>query len=216
MPTATKCQLREISSITAVSIFCTNIACVIILFSGCSTKDSQPIPSNSPRLSTPIARSFAYPVGVGKSVTEEKDGSDNWYNAQDFGENNHLGEDWNKNTGRNTDCGEPVYSAANGKITYAQHAGSGWGNVVIVEHRLPDNSKVQTLYGHLETIVRKKGIAKKREKIGTIGNADGKYLCHLHFELRDERCPMWNRVFIGYSPMRKGWLDPSDFIDRHR
>ena len=163
-----------------------------------------------------IAKEFAYPVGSKDFMTEAKDTDDDWYNAQDFGENDHLGEDWNKNTGGDTDCGEPVYAAGNGIITFAGHAGSGWGNVVIVEHTLPEGKKVQSLYGHLKKILRKEGAVGKRERIGTVGNADGKYLCHLHFELRDESCLMWNRVFIGYSPIRKGWLDPSDFIDNRR
>ncbi len=179
---------------------------------------NPPVQSSKTRASNnvPTANSFAFPIGEKEVITAAKDSKDDWYNAQDLGENNHLGEDWNMNTGGDSDCGEPVYAAANGLITYAEHAGSGWGNVVIVEHILRDGKKVQTLYGHLKTIIRKEGTVKKREKIGTIGNADGKYLCHLHFELRDESCLLWNKVFVGYSPVRKGWLDPSDFIDKHR
>ena len=48
--------------------------------------------------------SFAYPVGEEDYVTEKNDWWDAWYNAQDFGENRHLGEDWNKTTGGDTDC----------------------------------------------------------------------------------------------------------------
>ena len=55
-----------------------------------------------------------------------------------------------------------------------------------------------------------------REQIGEVGNADGRYLCHLHLELRTETCPMWNQVGGGYSAERNGWLNPSDFIDKHR
>ncbi len=150
-----------------------------------------------------------------KLSRETKDKKDNWYNAQDFTVNNHLGEDWNKNSGGNSDCGEPVYAAANGIIVYAENAGIGWGNVVIIEHNLPDEKKVQTLYGHLQKILRTSGEVKLRDQIGEVGNADGKYLCHLHFELRDESCPMWNQAGAGYSAENKGWLDPSDFIDKH-
>ena len=55
-----------------------------------------------------LSKSFAYPVGEKDFVTERNDWRDSWYNAQDFGENRHLGEDWNKTTGGNSDCGEPV------------------------------------------------------------------------------------------------------------
>ncbi len=127
-----------------------------------------------------------------------------------------MGEDWNKNSGGNTDCGEAVFAAANGTIVYAENAGPGWGNVVIIEHVLADGKRVQTLYGHLQKILKTSGEVKLREQIGEVGNADGKYLCHLHFELREETSPMWNQAGGGYSSERAGWLDPSNFIDKNR
>ena len=162
-----------------------------------------------------VADSFAYPVGKTEVATEIKD-KDEWYNALEFGENDHLGEDWNKNTGGNTDCGEPVYASANGVITFAQDAGPGWGNVVMIEHTLPSGEKVESLYGHMLEILKKEGGVKKREQIGKVGNANGHYLCHLHFEIRTSDSPMWNQPGPGYAPDRKGWVDPSDFIDSHR
>ena len=91
---------------------------------GCSDSVATETPlSSEPVLS---ADSFAYPVGKTEYVTQARDKNDDWYNALDFGEENHLGEDWNKNTGGNTDCGEPVYAIANGVITYAADAGTGW------------------------------------------------------------------------------------------
>lgn len=149
-------------------------------------------------------------------MTEAKDAKDEWYNALDFGEQNHLGEDWNKNSGGNTDCGEPVYAAGAGVITYAADAGPGWGNVVIVTHLLPDGKKVQSLYGHLQEILRTNGEITKREHIGNVGSANGRYLCHLHFEIRNENSPMWNEAGPGYSTDNNGWLDPSDFIDSNK
>jgi len=74
------------------------------------------------------AEHFVYPVGDNVSVTEERDGSDGWYNAQDFGDNMHLGEDWNGNGGGNSDCGLPVRASSNGVISYSKNAGAGWGN----------------------------------------------------------------------------------------
>jgi murein DD-endopeptidase MepM/ murein hydrolase activator NlpD len=172
----------------------------------------QPTPS-APRI---VAEKFSYPVGKNEALTQAKDKRDDWYNALDFGANDHLGEDWNKNSGGNTDCGEQVFAAADGRIVYAENAGPGWGNVVIIEHFLANGKRVQTLYGHLQKILKNSGAVKRREQIGEVGNADGKYLCHLHFELREEDCPMWNQAGGGYSSDRKGWLDPSDFIDKRR
>src|SRR5688572_2491235 len=75
---------------------------------------------------------FAHPIGEDDHVTEKNDWWDSWYNAQDFGENRHLGEDWNKITGGDTDCGEAVYSTADGEIVFAADAGPGWGNVIVI------------------------------------------------------------------------------------
>ncbi len=179
----------------------------------CGTNPAQNEAPPSPTPSKIAADRFAYPIGDGKKLTAARDSKDAWFNALDFGADNHLGEDWNKNSGGNTDCGEPVYAAANGSVAFAGDAGPGWGNVVIVTHLLPDGEKVQTLYGHLKEILRAEGEVKIREKIGTIGNANGKYLCHLHFELRESSSPMWDKAGPGYSTDRSGWLDPSDFID---
>lgn len=161
------------------------------------------------------ADSFAYPIGETDFATESRD-SDLWYNAQDFAENRHLGEDWNKTSGGNTDCGESVYAAAEGRIVFAADAGAGWGNVLIIEHVAEDGTKVQSLYGHLETLAKTNGEVKRRERIGTVGSANGRYLCHLHFEIRWAECPFWNQSGHGYADDKHGWIDPSEFIEKHR
>lgn len=162
------------------------------------------------------ANSFAYPIGEDDYVTEENDRRDYWYNAQEFGENRHLGEDWNKTTGGDTDCGEPVFATADGEIVFAKDAGPGWGNVLMIEHTAPDGTKLRSLYGHLQDFSRSTGTVKRRERIGTIGNASGRYKCHLHFEIKWDECPIWNHVGTGYSDERHGWVDPSQLIEKSR
>ncbi len=187
---------------------------LLILVSSC-TREKNPHKEIPPHLLNKFpAQSFAYPIGETDYVTEKNDWRDNWYNAQDFGENRHLGEDWNKTTGGNTDCGEPVFAAADGKITFSKDAGAGWGNVVIIEHTAPDGTKIQSLYGHLETITKTEGETRRREQIGTIGGASGRYACHLHFEIRSAECPFWNHTGNGYADEKHGWIDPSEFINQ--
>lgn len=161
----------------------------------------------------PVADSFSYPVGAKLRVTKARDG-DGWYDAQDFSINDHLAEDWNGEGGGNTDCNAPVYAAARGRIILADNF-LGWGNVIIIRHKLPDGSLVETQYAHLREILKKSGTVERREQIGTVGDGDGRFLCHLHFELRTSDCRDWGAVGGGYSADRKGWVDPSDFIDRH-
>ena len=168
-----------------------------------------------------ISDGFDYPVGETGYVTEDHDG-DGWYNAQDFGVPNpdfgnklHLGEDWNGEGGGDTDCGEPVYAVSKGTIVYAEDAGSGWGNVIIIRHDLPDGTQVESLYGHLQSMTKTSGTVERREQIGTIGK-DGWKSCHLHFEIRFSNCPSWGTPGPGYSYDTTGWTDPSDFINAHR
>jgi murein DD-endopeptidase MepM/ murein hydrolase activator NlpD len=188
--------------------------CLITYQIACSTTKNpdKAIPEHLLKFPT---GSFASPIGETDFVTEARD-LDAWYNAQDFGENRHLGEDWNANTGGDTDCGAPVYAAANGRITFAENAGVGWGNVVIIEHTAADGTKIQSLYGHLETTVKTSGEVKRREQIGTVGNANGRYKCHLHFEIRWTDCPFWNKPGGGYGDDKNGWIDPSEFINKTR
>ena len=173
---------------------------------------AQPTPTPTP---IPVSDGFDYPVGRAGRITQAKDG-DGWYNAQDFRQNNHLGEDWNAEAGGNSDCGLPVYAVSKGLIVFAAEAGPGKGKIIIVRHQLPDGTLVETLYEHLQSFARTDGEVARREKIGQIGDADGAYPCHLHFELRFSDCPAWGTPGPGYSSDTTGWSDPSNFIDAHR
>ncbi len=172
-----------------------------------------------------ITEGFDYPIGSRIRYTHASDG-DGWYVAQAFGEWNgtfskyHLGEDWNAESGGNTDCGFPVYSVADGTIVFAG-IGTGWGRVVIVRHTLPNGSQVESLYGHLGSFAKTRGNVVRGEQIGTIGDgSEGgtTYSCHLHLEIRNASCPNWGQPGPGYSATQNpdGWLHPSGFIDGNR
>ncbi|MEZ4828567.1 MAG: M23 family metallopeptidase [Bacteroidia bacterium] len=154
------------------------------------------------------ADGFNFPVGIPDAK--------GYYNAQSFQENHHLGDDWNAVTGGNTDLGDPVYATANGYVNSAKHEGPGWGNVIRIIH-YHKNLKpqiVESVYAHCDTILVRKGQAViKGEKIGTIGNADGAYLAHLHFEIRDSiEWPIGG----GYFYDTTGYMNPTRFIKRNR
>lgn len=152
---------------------------------------------------------FDFPVG--------KPNAKNYFKAQQFGETNHLGEDWNGIGGGNTDLGDPVYSISHGLVTFSQDVCCGWGNVIRVIHRLPNHPEftyVESIYAHLHNVNVKAGdMIARGEQIGTIGTANGRYMAHLHLEMRD---------FInmslgpGYSDDLYGYLDPSKFILENR
>lgn len=157
-------------------------------------------------ITIPIAHHFDFPVG--------KTNGKGYYNAQEFGANNHLGDDWNAVTGGNSDLGDPIYAIANGKVNFAADIGGGWGKVIRITHRLPDSTFVESLYAHCDTIlVSKDSIIDRGDQIGTIGTANGAYLAHLHFEMRDD---LELPVGGGYSEDTKGYLNATEFIEEHR
>ncbi|MGJ8684022.1 MAG: M23 family metallopeptidase [Nonlabens sp.] len=166
----------------------------------------KPIEEAIEVIPVPIATHFDYPVG--------KPNGKGYYNAQAFGKNNHLGDDWNAVTGGNTDLGDPIYAIANGKVTFAENIGGGWGNVIRITHRLPDSTFVESLYAHCnEIFVSRDLLIKRGAQIGTIGTANGAYLAHLHFEMRDDlELPIGG----GYSRDTNGYLIPTKFIKEHR
>ncbi|MEM6928914.1 MAG: M23 family metallopeptidase [Myxococcota bacterium] len=155
----------------------------------------------------PVSQHFDFPVGGPDAA--------GYHCAQEFGENLHLGEDWNSNAG--DDLGEPVTTIARGEVTYAAHAGAPWGNVVRVVHhvrRQGRSSFVESVYAHLDVIEVEVGEALERgARVGTIGDADGRYGPHLHLEVR--RAPDLP-LGPGYSSRNRAWLDPTAFILDHR
>ncbi len=157
----------------------------------------------------PVAWRFDYPVGAPDA--------EGFYNAQGFGENFHLGEDWNIEGTAKNDLGLPVYSVADGVVSLSEDKKGGWGNIVRVVHHIRENGKsvwVESFYAHLDEIQVKDGDRVRRgTPIGTIGDAHGAYLPHLHFEMRAmPDMPLGP----GYSTVSDGYLDPSAFIDAHR
>ena len=159
--------------------------------------------------SLPTAMRFDFPIGSEHGALA--------YNAQPFTENRHLGDDLNGIGGENSDLGDPVYAVADGQVLFAEEAGPGWGNVIIVLHAYEEKGErkyVQSYYGHVDAIlVQPKQNVRRGEQIATIGNADGRYWAHLHFEMRE-----FTTAFIGpgYRADTRGWINPSAFIASHR
>lgn len=159
--------------------------------------------------SLPTATRFDFPLGTEHGAMA--------YNAQPFTANNHLGDDLNGIGGENSDLGDPVFAVADGRVLLARVAGPGWGNVIIVLHAYREAGArryVQSYYAHVQPILVAPGEEVRRgEQIAAVGTAGGKYLAHLHFEMREFITPF---VGAGYRKDTRGWLDPSAFIQAHR
>jgi len=141
------------------------------------------------------------------------------YNAQPFLTTRHLGDDLNGIGGYNSDLGDPVYAAALGRVVYVGVPSPGWGNVVILAHRVRHRQTgelevIQSMYAHLlESKVKPDQLVQRGDAIGTVGTADGRYLAHLHFEMR--RGPYVNPS-TGYADAPLNRVSPERFIMERR
>ena len=165
---------------------------------------------------------FDYPINGGYASASFDD--DGYYNALDWAESwedheGHCGEDWNAED--YGDLGDPVTAIGHGWVTSAMDQGYGWGNVVTIEHWVPGESEVNEVivsqYAHLEAVYVSDGQWVTRgTQIGTIGDADGVWSPHLHFELRWDEGMSAGSGGYGCFDWSSGTLDPSNFIDAHR
>lgn len=167
------------------------------------------LPSPFDLASLPVATRFDFPLGSEHGALT--------YNAQHFTENHHLGDDLNGIGGENSDLGDPIYAVADGRVLLARDGGPGWGNVIIVLHAIEENGArryVQSYYGHCQEILVHAGDEVHRgQKIATVGTAGGQYFAHLHFEMRQFITPF---IGPGYRENAAGWLNPAEFIAKHR
>ncbi|HEX3601462.1 MAG TPA: M23 family metallopeptidase [Lacipirellulaceae bacterium] len=108
--------------------------------------------------------------------------------------------------------GEPVFAVADGIVRMSQgplkdegtsekqrgatKAGKKspvleWGNLIVLEHRLPDGKFATTIYGHLsnDRLVKTGDVVRAGQQIGTIGatHVNGGYKPHLHLGVREGR-----------------------------
>jgi len=153
----------------------------------------------------------------------------------------HVGADLNLK-GVN-DLGAPLYAIANALI-YDLGWTNGWGNYLILQitakpgksFYLPSGktaTQIYVLYGHLNeikiikddgTVINQSQIVKKSTyvkggwQIGTVGDGNGNYSPHLHFEIRKNG---YDQLGPGYWPVSdyatylNYWVDPIQFIENN-
>lgn len=77
----------------------------------------------------------------------------------------------------------PIYAIASGKVTVASYSSDGYGNKVVIQHKV--NGKVYTaLYGHMSSIATRVGSqVDKNTVIGYVGSTGRSYGNHLHLNI---------------------------------
>lgn len=97
-----------------------------------------------------------------------------------------FNEETNKGLGIAGKAGDPVLSAADGRVVYSGAGLRGYGNLVIVKH----NDTFLTAYAHNQKLlVKEDQSVKKGQKIAEMGNTDADRV-KLHFEIRRSGKPV--------------------------
>lgn len=130
----------------------------------------------------------------------------------------HRCEDYNLESGGNTDLGEPLVAPFSGLVLTAAQYGGGIGRVVQILGRSDVGESFVWAGWHLQELSVASGqIVTVGEPIGTIGDADGRYAgAHLHNQV----CIVGNAWGIPApttfpTDSRYDWQRPSEFFIHH-
>jgi LysM repeat protein len=86
-----------------------------------------------------------------------------------------------------TDCGQSVKAAADGRVIYAGDGIKAFGNLVVIRH----NNGLTTVYGYLDDIsVREGKVVNRGDVIGKAGKLKNSDKCGIYFEVRKNVTPV--------------------------
>ena len=169
---------------------------------------------------------FDAPVGTVAERASPQIWPGAWYDATGYGvaypawmhrSDYHTGVDLN--LPQDADRQAPCYAPADGMVLFATLF-AVWGKVIVLRHdNLPEVGTIWSRLAHLDSMLVKPGQQVKRgEPLGLIGNAEGRYAYHLHFDIA--------RVNLGEHPtdwpntdlqrLLATYYDPKKFIIEHR
>ncbi|MEL6308642.1 MAG: peptidoglycan DD-metalloendopeptidase family protein [Chloroflexota bacterium] len=142
----------------------------------------------------PVADGYDSPVGTATERRGTRLWPAGWLDASPFGrlyfvgtpsEAYHTGADLNFGAPR-ADLGMPTYACANGVVTFAGSIRI-WGNVIIIRHDplyTPSGQVLYSRYAHVQNMtVSVGGRVVRGQQIAEIGDAFGRFIPHLHFDL---------------------------------
>ncbi|MCY3977124.1 MAG: peptidoglycan DD-metalloendopeptidase family protein [Chloroflexi bacterium] len=177
-----------------------------------------------------VADGYDSPVGTSQQRRAERLWPKGWLDVTPFGklyfigtpsEAYHTGADLN--FGRPyEDKGMACYACASGVVIFAARMGA-WGNLVVIRHDPlyePSGQVIYSRYAHVQSMRVDVGDRVARgQRICEISDAFGRYVPHLHFDLSattllETRPGNWPK--LNYNLLVKNYIDPRDWIARHR
>jgi murein DD-endopeptidase MepM/ murein hydrolase activator NlpD len=178
-----------------------------------------------------LADGYDSPVGTAAERASTDMWPGKWFDATGYArryrigtpsEAYHTGTDLNLNEPYwDADAHSPVYSAASGTVTFAGKL-TGWGNVIVIRHDplVANNQSLYGRYAHIEEVKVKVGDRVVRgQQIAKVGNAEGLFAYHLHFDLSQTSIlasQPWHWPKLNRDLLLANYIDPLDFVRNHR
>lgn len=177
-----------------------------------------------------VADGYDAPIGTEAERRGNRVWPQGWLDASPYGrlyfigtpsEAYHTGADLNFGTPYQ-DFGMPVYSCASGVVIFAASL-SVWANVVVIRHDPlydPTGPVLYSRYGHVRNMTVTVGQRVKRgQQICEIGNANGRFVPHLHIDISpttilETRPSDWPGT--DRPRLLKNYIDPMQWILRNR
>lgn len=132
----------------------------------------------------------------------------------------HPGVDWQSVNGPEAALGDPVWATAHGRVTKTGYFAGGWGNIVLIEHRLGDDRTIWSQYARLDQVLVEEGqVVRRGQQIGTVGKGPGnRFPALLHFEIRQKELPAnsWGPIVYDKERTLAAYLNPVAFVRSNR
>ncbi len=139
----------------------------------------------------------------------------------------HSGADFNALTSGDSDLGHPIHAIADGVIEFAGRA-RAWGNIIVIKHV---GLGVWSMYAHnKDNLVTRGQKVHAGQVIGTIGKGEptqklpkGRFLAHLHFEIRlkgtnEIPANFWASAAFSRAKalefIQANYVDPEKFLEK--
>ena len=166
---------------------------------------------------------FDWPVGADEERRQWDKLPGAWIDATGYGTRYsatgrwaiHTGQDLNLNTPTyNADAHSPIYAAADGDCAFVGKL-AVWGSVIVIAHLYTEAVMLWTRYAHVEAVqVQRNDHVVRGQQIARVGNADGRYPYHLHYDIaRVDLCAKpsdWPGDNL--ARVKRDYLDPKSFM----
>jgi len=135
--------------------------------------------------------SFTAPIGTVEERATGKVWPGRWVDVTGYNKlyalGYHTGADLNLNFPHwDANAHSSVFAMGDGKVTFAKRFPNpkAWGNIIVIDHGIVDGKPLFSRYAHVENIdVAVGDSVSAGSPIAAVGNGDGLFAYHLHFDI---------------------------------